>query len=59
MAFADKFPHIDPNLSPESPADRQPVIGLIGMGAMGKMYAKYLSASGWARCVFLSTYYDV
>ncbi|KAJ6606915.1 prephenate dehydrogenase [Mycena sp. CBHHK59/15] len=27
----------------------QPTIGLIGMGAMGKMYAKYLSHAGWKK----------
>ncbi|KAI0037039.1 prephenate dehydrogenase [Vararia minispora EC-137] len=49
MPFAPIFPHIDANLTPHSPIDMQPVIGLIGMGAMGRMYAKYLSESGWAR----------
>jgi len=29
--------------------DEQPTIGLIGMGAMGKMYARYLSAAGWKK----------
>ncbi|KAL1745050.1 hypothetical protein HDZ31DRAFT_37267 [Schizophyllum fasciatum] len=32
-----------------SPAEEQPIIGLIGMGAMGKMYAKALSEGGWKR----------
>ncbi|KAJ7074139.1 hypothetical protein C8F01DRAFT_970209 [Mycena amicta] len=27
----------------------QPTIGLIGMGAMGRMYAKYLSHGGWSK----------
>ncbi|KAJ7601697.1 hypothetical protein FB45DRAFT_913945 [Roridomyces roridus] len=27
----------------------QPTIGLIGMGAMGRMYAKYLSEGGWTK----------
>ncbi|KAJ7185688.1 hypothetical protein C8R46DRAFT_384715 [Mycena filopes] len=35
------------NVSPASPIEEQPTIGLIGMGAMGRMYAKYLSAAGW------------
>ncbi|KAJ7689786.1 prephenate dehydrogenase [Mycena rosella] len=38
-----------PDVSPASPADAQPTIGLIGMGAMGKMYAKYLAQAGWTR----------
>jgi len=37
---------IDPNVSTSSPRDAQPTIGLIGMGAMGRMYAKYLSEAG-------------
>ncbi|GLB40074.1 putative prephenate dehydrogenase [Lyophyllum shimeji] len=40
---------IDPNVSPSSPRDAQPTIGLIGMGAMGRMYAKYLSEAGWQK----------
>jgi prephenate dehydrogenase (NADP+) len=35
------------NVSPSDPVDQHPVIGLIGMGAMGKMYVKHLSAGGW------------
>ncbi|KAJ7084649.1 prephenate dehydrogenase [Mycena belliarum] len=38
-----------PGVSPASAAEAQPTIGLIGMGAMGKMYAKYLSQAGWKR----------
>ena len=41
----------DPHITPASPRDAQPTIGLIGMGAMGKMYAKYLSGAGWLKCV--------
>ena len=37
------------DVTPESPAEEQPIIGLIGMGAMGKMYAKFLSEGGWKR----------
>ncbi|KIY43209.1 Prephenate dehydrogenase [Fistulina hepatica ATCC 64428] len=37
------------SISPQSPLDEQPTIGLIGMGAMGKMYAKYLSEAGWKK----------
>ncbi|KAG8952238.1 prephenate dehydrogenase (NADP(+)) [Tulasnella sp. 424] len=37
------------DLSPSSPIDEQPVIGIIGMGAMGRMYAKYLSTGGWKK----------
>ncbi|KAF8065365.1 prephenate dehydrogenase [Lyophyllum atratum] len=40
---------IDPNVSPSSSRDAQPTIGLIGMGAMGRMYAKYLSEAGWQK----------
>ncbi|CAE6437494.1 unnamed protein product [Rhizoctonia solani] len=35
--------------TPDSPAEDQPVIGIIGMGEMGKMYAKVLSKAGWAK----------
>jgi len=38
-----------PDVTPDAPVDEQPTIGLIGMGAMGKMYAKYLSAAGWKK----------
>ncbi|KAL0948742.1 hypothetical protein HGRIS_008875 [Hohenbuehelia grisea] len=38
-----------PTLSPETPLMDQPTIGLIGMGAMGRMYAKYLSEAGWKK----------
>ncbi|VDC04360.1 unnamed protein product [Peniophora sp. CBMAI 1063] len=40
---------VDPNVTPDAPAEEQPVLGIIGMGAMGKMYAKYLSRAGWKR----------
>ncbi|KAI0299406.1 prephenate dehydrogenase [Multifurca ochricompacta] len=40
---------IRPHVTPETPIDEQPTIGLIGMGAMGKMYAEYLSAAGWKK----------
>ncbi|KAJ7510185.1 prephenate dehydrogenase [Mycena galericulata] len=39
----------DPDVSPASPPEKQPSIGLIGMGAMGRMYAKYLSKAGWKK----------
>ncbi|KAJ7217217.1 hypothetical protein GGX14DRAFT_602648 [Mycena pura] len=35
------------DVGPDSPLERQPTIGLIGMGAMGRMYAQYLSKAGW------------
>ncbi|KAF8600481.1 putative TYR1-prephenate dehydrogenase [Ceratobasidium sp. AG-I] len=35
--------------TPSAPVDDQPVIGIIGMGEMGKMYAKTLSGAGWAK----------
>ncbi|KAG6808734.1 hypothetical protein H0H92_003059 [Tricholoma furcatifolium] len=53
---------IDPNCSPSSPRDAQPTIGLIGMGAMGRMYAKYLSEAGWLKinvCDLPSKYEDL
>ncbi|KAF8270014.1 Prephenate dehydrogenase [Lactarius quietus] len=37
------------DVTPDAPADQQPTIGLIGMGAMGTMYAKYLSVGGWKK----------
>ena len=40
---------IDPNITPSAPIDDQPTIGLIGMGAMGKMYAEYFSEAGWKK----------
>jgi hypothetical protein len=35
--------------TPDASVDDQPVIGIIGMGEMGKMYAKTLSRAGWAK----------
>lgn len=40
---------IRPDVTPDVPVEDQPAIGLIGMGAMGNMYAKYLSAAGWKK----------
>jgi len=40
---------IDPNVTPDAPVEAQPAIGLIGMGAMGRMYAKYLAQGGWKK----------
>ncbi|KAG6877194.1 hypothetical protein C0993_009511 [Termitomyces sp. T159_Od127] len=40
---------IDANVSPSRPRDAQPTIGLIGMGAMGRMYAQILSEAGWLK----------
>ena len=40
---------VRPDVTPNDPFDEQPVIGLIGMGEMGKMYAKHLSKAGWMR----------
>lgn len=39
----------NPHVSPDSPANNQPTIGLIGMGEMGRMYAGILSAAGWKK----------
>jgi len=41
--------NVSPDVSPSSLSDMQPTIGLIGMGAMGRMYAKYLGGAGWCR----------
>ncbi|KAF8911912.1 Prephenate dehydrogenase [Mucidula mucida] len=51
-----------PNVSPNDPLDQQPTIGLIGMGAMGSMYAKVLSQAGWKKihvCDQVSKYEEV
>ncbi|KAJ6498460.1 prephenate dehydrogenase [Mycena vitilis] len=37
------------DVNPRSAVDVHPTIGLIGMGAMGRMYAKYLSQAGWKK----------
>lgn len=41
--------NVDPNVTPDAPDHAQPTIGLIGMGAMGRMYAKLLSQAGWKK----------
>ncbi|KAJ8495495.1 hypothetical protein ONZ45_g12822 [Pleurotus djamor] len=38
-------------ISPSSPKDEQPTIGLIGMGSMGRMYARLLAGAGWKKLV--------
>jgi prephenate dehydrogenase (NADP+) len=40
---------ISPDVSPNDAIEKQPTIGLIGMGAMGKMYANVLSKAGWKK----------
>jgi hypothetical protein len=35
--------------NPTDPVSAQPTIGLIGMGAMGKMYANHLAKAGWKK----------
>jgi hypothetical protein len=40
---------IRPDVTPDTAIGEQPTIGLIGMGAMGKMYANCLSAAGWKK----------
>ncbi|OCH93825.1 Prephenate dehydrogenase [Obba rivulosa] len=40
---------VRPDATPDAPVEEQPAIGLIGMGAMGSMYAKYFSAAGWKK----------
>jgi len=44
---------IPEDVTPQSPIEEQPVIGLIGMGAMGTMYAKQLADAGWKKCALL------
>ncbi|XP_006464028.1 hypothetical protein AGABI2DRAFT_226049 [Agaricus bisporus var. bisporus H97] len=41
--------NVDPNVTPNAPEHDQPTIGLIGMGAMGRMYAKLFSQAGWKK----------
>ncbi|KAJ3509809.1 hypothetical protein NLJ89_g5022 [Agrocybe chaxingu] len=41
--------NVPSNVSPASAPHLQPTIGLIGMGAMGRMYAKHLGQAGWSR----------
>ena len=41
-------------VSPKDPIEHQPAIGIIGMGAMGKMYAKLLAKAGWKKYRFVS-----
>lgn len=41
------------DVTPQSPVEEQPVIGLIGMGAMGTLYANQLADAGWKKCAFL------
>ena len=48
--------NVGPNVSPSSPLEEQPTIGLIGMGAMGKMYALALCRAGWKKCVGESSF---
>ncbi|KAF8142155.1 hypothetical protein EV363DRAFT_1249364 [Boletus edulis] len=46
------MPNIPVDVTPSHPLDQQPTIGLIGMGAMGTMYAKHLADAGWQKiCV--------
>ena len=40
---------VRPDVTPDSPIDEQPSIGLIGMGAMGNMYARCFSEAGWKK----------
>lgn len=45
---------IRPDVTPSAPVEEQPTIGLIGMGAMGRMYANLLSEAGWKKSVRVS-----
>ncbi|KAI0928885.1 hypothetical protein AcW1_005993 [Taiwanofungus camphoratus] len=40
---------ISSDVTPAFPPEKQPAIGIIGMGAMGCMYADHLSAAGWKK----------
>ncbi|KAF5361304.1 hypothetical protein D9758_010285 [Tetrapyrgos nigripes] len=46
MAASSRF---SPAIRPEDAADSQPTLGIIGMGAMGKMYATLLAKAGWKK----------
>ncbi|THU96192.1 prephenate dehydrogenase [Dendrothele bispora CBS 962.96] len=37
------------SLAPNDPSEQQPTIGIIGMGAMGRMYANHLAKAGWKK----------
>lgn len=55
--MANKINDVRVDVTPDAPVDEQPVIGLIGMGEMGRMYAQHLSQAGWkkyAHCVSIS-----
>ncbi|KAF9005257.1 prephenate dehydrogenase [Cyathus striatus] len=41
--------NVDPCITPNAPSHTHPTIGLIGMGAMGRMYAKCLHDAGWKK----------
>lgn len=53
--LSERDPHISPmrhsrrHLLPSDPVEKQPCIGLIGMGDMGGMYAKHFSKAGWKK----------
>ena len=51
LNYANLPINVHPEVTPSSPTENQPTIGLIGMGAMGRMYAKYLGQAGWRRYV--------
>ncbi|KAL5512866.1 TYR1 [Sanghuangporus vaninii] len=44
-----RFNGIAVDITPDAPEDEQPAIGLIGMGEMGRMYARHLSLAGWKK----------
>jgi hypothetical protein len=46
------------DISPNDPAEEHPTIGLIGMGAMGAMYARHLSKAGWKK-YFIFAYINI
>ncbi|PIL24357.1 hypothetical protein GSI_14110 [Ganoderma sinense ZZ0214-1] len=53
---------VRPDVTPDSPLEEQPCIGLIGMGAMGNLYARCFSEAGWKKiyiCDLPSKYDDL
>jgi len=51
LSYEDLPINVSATVTPDRPLSEQPAIGLIGMGAMGTMYANRLSSAGWKKCV--------
>lgn len=41
--------NVSPDVTPNTAIEEQPTIGLIGMGAMGRLYADQFVAVGWKK----------